>query len=464
MRVARSTRGSAVALAASPFVRDDGHRPNDRVNPEVPLWFHRPSGALHVYLDRTLTAPARQVGEDYEHGRPAIAPGPGRLFVGSADRGLYALRAGDGTTLWRFETLGVVQCEPLYDPQYDLVYFGSHDGALYAVHARDGRLAWRFMTGAEVGRQPVIGGPNRSMLFVANGADQLFGLERATGQQIWTVHRTPALGMEIAAHAGPAVDADVVYMAYSDGHVAAYNPNDGSERWTLVDLSAEAEQTLGDAPRYLDVDSTPIVDDLPNGSGKIVYVASYAGGVFALDAKSGSRVWMNEKAVGATELFLWREPAHEPRGHTHTEGLPLVPAKRVLIASSGVSGLWGLEPGTGRKLWRVPVPEGGITAPAAIAGALLVGTTRYGLFLISPIDGRPIDGIDLGSGFAETPATYGNRGYILSNQGDVSRSHEWTIRWRGELPALFLTSLRLVSWWRIARNRWPGGGGRRPTY
>jgi outer membrane protein assembly factor BamB len=410
------TKIGAIAIAASAACISCAttEASNDRVNPEVPLWFHRPSGAIHVYLDRTLTAPSRQVGEDYEHGRPAIDPIHGRVFVGSSDHGLYALRAGDGDTLWRFETLGVVQCEPLYDPEFDLVYFGSHDGALYAVHARDGALAWRFMTGAEVARQPVIGGPNRSMLFVANGADQLFGLDRATGRQVWTVHRTPALGMEIAAHAGPAVDGEMVYMAYSDGHVIAYGTSDGAERWTPVDLSADAEQTLGDAPRYLDVDTTPIVDELPNG--KVVYVASYAGGVFALDAKSGARVWMNEKAVGATELTLWREPAHVSRS-TARNGTAVIPEKRVLIASSGVSGLWGLDPLTGRKLWRVPVPDGGITAPAAIAGALLVGTTRYGLFLMSPVNGHPIDGIDLGSGFAETPAAYGGRAFVVSNAG-----------------------------------------------
>jgi outer membrane protein assembly factor BamB len=370
---------------------------------------------MHVYLDRELTAPARQVGEVYEHGRPAIDPLHGRIFVGSSDRGLYALRAADGDTIWRFETLGVVQCEPLYDPQYDIVYFGSHDGALYAVQARNGALLWRFSTGAEVSRRPVIGGPSGSMLFVANGADQLFALERATGKQLWTIHRTPALGMEIAAHAGPASDGESVFMAFSDGHVAAYDPKDGSERWAPVDLSAEAEQSLGDAPRYLDVDTTPLVEDGPNG--KVVYVASYAGGVFALDAKSGSRVWMNEKAIGATELLLWQEPAHEARNAEPGAGLPPVPARRMLIASSGVSGLWGLEPLTGKKIWRVPVPEGGITAAAALSGALLVGTTRYGLFLMSPLDGRPIDGIDLGTGFAETPATYGNRGFIMSNAG-----------------------------------------------
>ncbi len=82
-----------------------------------------------------------------------------------------------------------------------------------------------------------------------------------------------------------------------------------------------------------------------------------------------------------------------------------------------MSGLWGLDPLTGRKIWRVPVPEGGITAATPIAGALMVGTTHYGLFLMSPLDGRPIDGIDLGSGFAQSPAAYGSRGFIMSNQG-----------------------------------------------
>ncbi len=262
----RSARARVVALAAAPCLLScAATTANDRVNPEVPLWFHRPSGALHVYLDRELTAPSRQIGEIYEHGRPAIDPAHGRIFVGSSDRGLYALSAADGKTLWRFETMGVVQCEPLYDPEYDIVYFGSHDGAVYAVKGRNGALLWRFYTGAEVARRPVLGGPGRALLYVANGSDQLFALERATGKQVWTVHRPSALGMEIAAHAGPAVDSESVYMAFSDGRVAAYDPKEGSERWAPVDLSAEAEQA-GEAPRYLDVDTTPVIDELASGS------------------------------------------------------------------------------------------------------------------------------------------------------------------------------------------------------
>jgi outer membrane protein assembly factor BamB len=392
---------------------------NDRVNPEVPLWYHRPSGSMHVVLRRTLTAAARTVGEDYERGRAEVDPAHNRVFCGSADHGLYALRAGDGSSIWRFETLGVVQSEPLYDSELDLVYFGSHDGALYAVRAANGELVWRFNTGAEVAKKPVRLG---EMIYVANGSDQLYALDRRTGAMRWQAHRTPALGMEVAGYAGPAVANGKVYIAYSDGHVLAYDAVTGNERWTPVDLSAEAEQSAGgEAPRYLDVDTTPIIDDFAatpqQAAGRVVYVASYAGGVFALDAETGSRVWSNDKALGVTDITLWREPAHLPNPRGPDKDGPMVPERKILLASSATTGLWGMDPSTGRMLWKNAVPEGGITAPVPIAGAVIVGTTRYGLFLLSPRNGKVIDGLEIGSGFAQTPAAFGNRAYAISNAG-----------------------------------------------
>jgi outer membrane protein assembly factor BamB len=403
---------AAAAAACSTLETSD-----DRVNPDKPLWYHRASGAMHVLFVRELTAQSRTAGEPYERGQAEIDVLHGRVFVGTADHGLYALRASNGSTIWRFETLGAVQSEPLYDSDLDVVYFGSNDGALYAVHAADGRLVWRFESGAEVGRRPVRSG--ETLLF-ANGADNLFAVDRRTGKPIWHVHRTPALGMEISGYAGPALDQGIVFFAYSDGHVGAYDVRDGSEHFAPVDLSAEAEQSLGEQVRYLDVDTTPIPDDL-GPQGRVVFVASYAGGVYALDEDRGAPVWKNEKAVGVTELALWRERAHAPRPGSpdYAPGGPMVPARQILLAASGATGLWALDPKDGRMLWRVPVPEGGITAPVPLAGALLVGTTRYGAFLLSPLNGRPLDGFDLGSGFSHTPAAFGNRAYLLSNAGTL---------------------------------------------
>lgn len=389
---------------------------NDRVNPDEPLWFNRPSGAMHVLYTRTLTAPSRVSGEAYERGRPEIDPQSSRVFVGSSDGGLYALRSSNGSTLWRFETVGAVQSEPLYDAELDVVYFGSNDGALYAVHAADGHLAWRYDTGAEVARKPVRVGES---LYFANAADNLFAIERRSGRTLWHVHRTPALGMEISGYAGPSFDQDTVFFAFSDGHVGAYNARDGSERWPPIDLSAEAEQSGGpEALRYLDVDTTPVPDDL-GAQGRVIFVASYAGGLFAIDQERGVPVWKNERVTGVNDLTLWREPSHRPRidSPDYTPDTPPIPARELLLASSGGTGLWGLDPVNGRAEWRIPIPEGGVTAPAPVAGALLVGTTRYGAFLLSPRDGRAIDGFDLGSGFSQTPAGFGDRAFMLTNAG-----------------------------------------------
>lgn len=392
---------------------------NDRVNPDKPLWFHRPTGAMHVLFARALTAESRMVGEAYERGRAEIDSVRGRVFVGTSDHGLYAVRANSGSTIWRFETAGAVHSEPLYDSALDLVYFGSNDGALYAVHASDGSLVWRFDSGAEVMRRAVLAG---EVLYFANAADNLFAIDRRTARRLWHVHRTPALGMEISGHAGPALEHGTVFFAFSDGHVGAYDARDGSERWTPVDLSADAEQMQGAGTglRYLDVDTTPLPHDV-GPREQVVFVASYGGGVYALDQENGVPVWKNDRAVGVTDLVLWREAQHAPaRGSPfYTPGGPPVPARELLLAASGETGLWALEPGTGRMLWRIPIPEGGITAPVAVGGALLVGTSRYGAFLLSPINGRAIDGLDLGTGFSQTPSAFGNRAYLVSNAGTL---------------------------------------------
>ena len=386
----------------------------DGVNPEMPSWFSHPSGDMNILFRRTLTIEGRKVGEDYERGRPEIDPIGKRVFVGSSDHGLYAVRAFDGSSLWRFETAGMVQSEPLYDPELDVVYFGSNDGALYAVRALDGVLVWRFNCGVEVTKKPALHG---ELLVFVSSADQVFAIDRQTGKTKWQTRRTPALGMEIGGYGGPTVDGSRVFISYSDGHVGAYDVTDGSEKW-LIDLSAEAEQTAGsETQRYLDVDTTPLV--IETSAGRVVITASYGGGVYALDEGSGAHIWANTEARGVHEVVHWHERAHIPHPYGKEHGGPMVPARDIVFAASSSTGLWALEPENGRKIWRIAVPEGGITAPTAVAGGIVLGTTRYGLFLLSPIDGRVIDGINLDSGFAVTPATYGNRLYAMTNSGTL---------------------------------------------
>ncbi|HHH28356.1 MAG TPA: hypothetical protein ENK57_08430, partial [Polyangiaceae bacterium] len=352
-------------------------------NPEVPLWVNHPGNAMSIAEQRDLTADTRKVGEAYERGKPAIDPVHQRIFVGSSDHGLYALRAAGLDTLWRFETAGGVQSEPLYDLREDAVYFGSNDGALYKLRAADGKMLWRFGTNAEVNARPVLDG---DMLFAVDANDTLIAIDPATGKMRWFRHRPPAAGMEIAGYAGPLVHEDVVYTAHSDGVVVAYRTNDGAEAWpTPVDLAADAEEMVGGGElRYLDVDTTPVLGRV--GDTTVIHVASYEGGVYALDARSGGRLWLNDGIKGVNELVMWEAPSR-PRPGSPTK------MHRVLVASSGLTGLWGIDPETGEELWRRDLPTGGVTAAEPWSGALLIGTTRYGLFLVHPLDGGVIDGL-----------------------------------------------------------------------
>jgi len=219
--------------------------------------------------------------------------------------------------------------------------------------------------------------------------------------------------MEISGYAGVAVHGQRAYTAFSDGTVMAYRVQDGAEAWPgPVDLAADAAQAIdGEELRYLDVDTTPVFGQI-DGQTHALFVASYEGGVYALDSQSGSRLWANDGVIGATELTLWQGPARPRPGQPASR-------HRVLVAASGLTGLWGLNLADGSALWRRDLPTGGVTAAEPWHGALLIGTTRYGLFLVHPLDGGILDGIHGGGTFAATPAAYGRRAFVLSNDGSL---------------------------------------------
>ena len=223
--------------------------------------------------------------------------------------------------------------------------------------------------------------------------------------------------METAGYSGPLLWRNKVYLGFSDGNVAAYDARTGDDRWPAVDLAAAAEQTLGELPQYLDVDTTPVagtVDEQP-----VVYLGSYVGGVHALDADTGAPVWHNSAVAGVTELLLWRQPARRTSGDPVQE----LPERRLLIAAAGTSGLWGLSPETGQEVWRRTLPRGGVSRPIPVAGALVMSTSQLGLFLVSPISGQVIDGIHMTDGASMTPIAFGRRLFVMSNGGRFLAVH-----------------------------------------
>ena len=78
-----------------------------------------------------------------------------------------------------------------------------------------------------------------------------------------------------------------------------------------------------------------------------------------------------------------------------------------------------LSPKDGAEQWRRSLPAGGVTRAVPWQGALLFGTTRYGMFLVQPLDGGVLDGVHSGGAFAGAPATYGMQSFIMSSGGTL---------------------------------------------
>lgn len=112
----------------------------------------------------------------------------GRIYVGTTEGWMYALRARDGETLWRWKTGDGIYTAPALDEQR--VYFGSWDGRYYALNKRTGELVWAW---SHPGYPYNIGGrPDspaavlyKGKLIVPALGGRYVALDSETGKTLW---------------------------------------------------------------------------------------------------------------------------------------------------------------------------------------------------------------------------------------------------------------------------------------
>ncbi len=263
---------------------------------------------------------------------PAIAGDT--LYVGSYDGKFYALDARTGALRWRFATGGERRFEAkgLHGMQprsqtipdaFDVylsspvvvgtsVYFGSGDGNVYALDAGSGALLWKFQTGDVVHASPAYAD---GVLFFGSWDSWFYAVNAATGKEKWRFHggEDPLLHNQVGFQSSPAVANSVVYTGCRDSNLYALDAATGKEKWrynasgSWVITSPAVTQGLvvagtSDSSLYLVLDAAtgkPVVQKQVNAfifaspsiAGDTVYVGVLNGTLEARDLRSGDVLW-----------------------------------------------------------------------------------------------------------------------------------------------------------------------------
>lgn len=110
-----------------------------------------------------------------------------KIYFGSNDGNIYALKASTGTLLWKYQTNGGVVAAPKITAQ-GVLYVGSHDGSLYALDTTtNGTVVWKKDLGGAIFASAAIG-EEKGAVYIGNAAEngpRVFALDANNGEVIW---------------------------------------------------------------------------------------------------------------------------------------------------------------------------------------------------------------------------------------------------------------------------------------
>lgn len=141
---------------------------------------------------------------------------------------LYALDAGSGEEVWRFDidAYGVTTYHMTAGPTatHDTVFFGTDFSKMHAFDVQTGEQRWVFETDMAVRSPPAVAD---GVLYFGCEDDHVYAVAAGTGEEIWNFD-TGAL-----VRSAPAVSAETVYLGTTDGYVHALDRASGEELWRL---------------------------------------------------------------------------------------------------------------------------------------------------------------------------------------------------------------------------------------
>lgn len=220
--------------------------------------------------------------------RPVVADG--FVFSMDAEFEISAFEVTTGNPVWTFDPEVPEEDEDTFGGglAYDggRLFMSTGFGQIIAVRADNGTELWRG----------VLPGPSRSGPTVGNGRvfvvtidNQTVAFDVESGKKLWT-HSGVSESAGLLGGASPALIGNTVIVPYSSGELIALRVNNGRVVWSDSLVSVRKNDTLSTVAH---IRGHPVVDR------GVVYAVSHSGRLVAIDLRTGARVW--ERAIGSSE-------------------------------------------------------------------------------------------------------------------------------------------------------------------
>lgn len=286
------------------------------------------------------------------------------VYVGSLDEYLYALNLATGTEKWKYKA-GPIKAPPsVHD---GAVYVGNIDGIFHCVDAASGKPRWTYNTEAEV-----TSGANFVRDAVLFGcSDEMLHCLSKEGKELWKfqVPGGPVLG-------SPAIIGERTFASGCDSTLHILDTGNGKEL-SAVELGGQTAATVAVAgdQLYVGTMSNEVLDinwrkgvvawKFVDSRGqpffasaavtdKLVLAGCRDKRVYALDRKSGAKVW-----------------DFATRGKVDSS--PVVAGPRVYVGSND-GNLYVLDLDKGTELQQLKLGKAIVASPAVAKESLVIAT------------------------------------------------------------------------------------------
>ena len=261
----------------------------------------------------------------------------GHLFVADQYGKLVATDISSGKPIWQIHDKNVNYTSGAGGGD-GMVLIGTGDGRVIARDVQTGNLKWVAKVSSEILSAPTA---FNQITVVRTGDGNIFGLDSATGREIWNYDRTvPSLTLR--GNAPPVISGDRVFAGFDNGRLVALDLKSGQSLW---DSPLAIPSGRSDLDRMVDVDSAPIVQK------NTIFVASFHGGVSAISGTDGRILWTREISSYA--------------------GISV--GGRYVYVTDEEGSIWALNAETGASVWKKDeLKERYPTAPAYYNGHVVV--------------------------------------------------------------------------------------------